>query len=161
MIGPIGRPYSSPLKSELPERQPLRGFFFCAGHFRRAIVANQQVWPMNLSRLYAEQLCPVCGFKLGFVPWQNGMPADKPCPCCGIHFGYDDANESSRANVYLTLRQRWISDGRRWWSADPVPPEYNPPWQLARVQTFESAPIVGEIEAVVSLPSYPAKDAAR
>jgi hypothetical protein len=91
---------------------------------------------MNLARLYAEQLCPVCGFKLDFKPWVNDVPKERPCPCCGIHFGDDDANKDERENVYLTFRQRWIKDGRRWWSAAPQPVDYNPPWQMARLEEF-------------------------
>jgi hypothetical protein len=90
---------------------------------------------MNLARLYDEQLCPACGFKLAFKPWNDGKAQDKPCPCCGIHFGHDDQNEAKRVATYLDWRERWIDEGRRWWSAGEPPIDFNPPWQLARVES--------------------------
>jgi hypothetical protein len=92
---------------------------------------------MNLARLYAEQICPVCGFKLDFQPWVNDVPTECPCPCCGTHFGYDDADKSKRERVYLEFRNRWIKDGRRWWSKPPAPPDYNPDQQLANLARLE------------------------
>ena len=38
-----------------------------------------------------EQLCPACGFNLGFRPWDGESPSDEICPCCHIQFGYHDA----------------------------------------------------------------------
>jgi hypothetical protein len=97
---------------------------------------------MNLARIFAEQLCPVCGFKLDFKPWAEAAAKEKEqvCPCCGIHFGYDDQNEKEREAVYLTWRERWIEDGRRWWSKIPAPVDFNPPWQLARLEHFANLP---------------------
>jgi hypothetical protein len=93
---------------------------------------------MNLARLYREQLCPACGYKLEFMPWKDGKAKEKPCPCCGIHFGHDDVNEEKREATYLLWRERWIDTGRRWWSAGAPPSDFNPPWQLARLESRAS-----------------------
>jgi hypothetical protein len=95
---------------------------------------------MNLARIYSEQGCPACGFKLDFTPWENGVAKDKPCPCCGIHFGYDDLHANKREVIYRTWRKRWIRMGRRWWANGEPLPEFNPPWQLARLQHLENEP---------------------
>jgi hypothetical protein len=92
---------------------------------------------VNLARLYAERICPACGFKLDFTPWQNGVATERPCLCCGIYFGYDDADESGRESIYLLWRQRWIEGGRRWWASREQPADFNPPWQLARLEVLE------------------------
>ena len=68
---------------------------------------------MNLARIFAEQLCPVCGYKLDFKPW-SGEDRERHCPCCGIHFGDDDADELKREATYLKWRDHWINNGRRW-----------------------------------------------
>jgi hypothetical protein len=62
--------------------------------------------------------CPVCGYdKL------KGLPEDfNICPCCGTEFGYDDHTVS-----HAELRQRWIDEGRQWWSSYTKPPaDWNP-----------------------------------
>ena len=89
---------------------------------------------MNLARIYAAQICPVCGFKLDFTPWDNGKQIDRDCPCCGITFGLDDHDEAHREATYLRLRKQWTENGRRWWSKKPQPEDYNPSWQLARLE---------------------------
>jgi hypothetical protein len=94
---------------------------------------------MNVARLYAEKLCPVCGFKLSFTPWEN--PAiGQHCPCCGMHFGLDDMDESRREQTYVESRMRWIKMGRLWWSRQPQPEDYNPVWQIARLEHFANLP---------------------
>jgi hypothetical protein len=95
---------------------------------------------MNLERLYEARVCPVCGYKLDFTPWATAGPTEQVCPCCGIHFGYDDLIAEQRQSVYITWRQRWIKNGRRWWSKNPVPADFNPPWQLARLERFANEP---------------------
>jgi hypothetical protein len=92
---------------------------------------------MNIARLYTEQICPACGFKLPFTPWEDGIAKERFCPCCGIHFGYDDADESKREAAYLEWRKRWIAMGRRWWAKGEPSPDYNPAWQLARLEHLE------------------------
>jgi hypothetical protein len=94
---------------------------------------------MNLAKLYAEQICPACGFKLDFTPWAGGEVREKFCPCCGIHFGYDDAKDSTREAVYLVWRKRWIVEGRRWWAKGEPSPDYNPAWQLERLEHLEKS----------------------
>ena len=49
-----------------------------------------------------EHFCPVCGFDLGFRPWDGPNPSDEICPCCGIQFGYHDAaggDEKGRGKI--------------------------------------------------------------
>ena len=92
---------------------------------------------MNLTQLYAEHICPVCGHTLGFAPWEGNKFQERACPCCGIHFGYDDRIESNRETVYLAWRQRWIEDGKRWWGENP-PPDYKPDEQLANLERREN-----------------------
>jgi Zn ribbon nucleic-acid-binding protein len=92
---------------------------------------------MNLTRLYAERICPVCGHKLDFVPWEGNEFQERACPCCGIHFGYDDRIESNREKVYLAWRQHWIDNDKRWWGKNP-PPDYKPDEQLAYLERLES-----------------------
>jgi len=93
---------------------------------------------MNLARLFEEKLCPVCGYKLDFMP-SEVAPYVRPCQCCGIHFGLDDADEIRRELTYLNWRRRWISMGRRWWGKSQ-PEDYNPAWQMARLEHFANEP---------------------
>jgi len=95
---------------------------------------------MNLARLYSERICPACGYKLDFQPWAKDESREQICPCCGIHFGLDDEDESRREQAYVLWRHRWISTGRRWWSNGPPPADYNPPWQLARLEQLANKP---------------------
>lgn len=78
--------------------------------------------------------CPVCGYKLDFVPWIDGVPADEMCPCCGIQFGYDDAcggNVANRELLYLQWRADWRSEGMPWKSKGiSAPSGWNPARQL-------------------------------
>ena len=85
---------------------------------------------MNLTRIFAAQLCPACGYKLDFQPWSVD-DIEHHCPCCGIHFGVDDKDEAQREVVYLTWRNRWLSTERRWWSKEPEPADYDPTSQMA------------------------------
>ncbi|HEX7289043.1 MAG TPA: hypothetical protein VF532_22855 [Candidatus Angelobacter sp.] len=56
-------------------------------------------------------LCPVCGYDLGFKPWDGEIPSDEICPSCGIQFGYADVagrNLTQRQAIYEEWRRRWI-----------------------------------------------------
>jgi hypothetical protein len=80
--------------------------------------------------------CPVCGFGLDFAPWIGDSPADELCPSCGIQFGYDDSNQSTKAERYRGWRTKWIDGGMNWFSAGTKKPEsWNPVEQLRHVQT--------------------------
>ncbi len=79
-------------------------------------------------------LCPVCGYKLDFRPWAVAKQRERPCPCCGIHFGQDDMLESQRESIYTAWRKRWISDGKRWWSKNPPPLDFDPDAQLSKLE---------------------------
>jgi hypothetical protein len=82
-------------------------------------------------------LCPVCGFDLGFPPWNGDSASDEICPSCGIQFGYDDASGGSAAErlaIYVRWRDEWRSNGMQWWSKGrKAPPEWDPSAQLRRV----------------------------
>jgi hypothetical protein len=60
--------------------------------------------------------CIVCGFDLGFKPWNEDSPSDEICPCCGIQYGYDDADNADlqRQQVYEQWRLRWVKGGMTW-----------------------------------------------
>jgi len=73
--------------------------------------------------------CPVCGYKLGFQPWEEGSPSDEICPSCGIQFGYDDVaggDISKRNEIYIKWRNNWELNGKKWNSANPKPKDWNP-----------------------------------
>jgi hypothetical protein len=71
-----------------------------------------------------ENLCPVCGFEMDEPPIHYNI-----CPCCGTEFGVNDVNAP-----ISKLRLTWIGDGMKWWSnVDPIPEQWNPFAQLARV----------------------------
>ncbi|SRR5579863_9477066 len=73
--------------------------------------------------------CPVCGFRLGFLPWGEfgNTASHEICPCCGIEFGFhDDAlldDPKDREKVWNDWRKRWIKEGMRWHSKSKAPPE--------------------------------------
>jgi hypothetical protein len=82
--------------------------------------------------------CIVCGFDLGFKPWNEDSPSDEICPCCGIQYGYDDADNADlqRQQVYEQWRLRWVKGGMTWWSKSRLPPAgWNPALQLRRLAT--------------------------
>jgi hypothetical protein len=88
-----------------------------------------------------EHLCPVCGFDLGFRPWDGESPSDEICPCCHIQFGYHDAvwgDIERRKNIYAKWRADWIGSGMVWdkGRSEP-PPGWNPAAQLKRVGVDE------------------------
>jgi hypothetical protein len=69
-------------------------------------------------------MCPVCGYELGFEPWQAELPSDEISPCCGTQFGYDDHRARGRSDheLYRQLREDWIANGMSWWSKSTPPP---------------------------------------
>jgi hypothetical protein len=80
--------------------------------------------------------CPVCGYDLGFEPWERGASSDEICPSCGIQFGYDDVPEGgglqgTREEIYAQWRSMWIERGMPWYSIGRPPPHaWNPRKQL-------------------------------
>ena len=78
-------------------------------------------------------ICPVCGYDLGYVPWDS----QEICPSCGMQFGYFDATPEGpegRRRIYAEWRQRWIADGMPWNDeGQPPPPDWNPTEQLKRL----------------------------
>jgi hypothetical protein len=86
-------------------------------------------------------LCPVCGFGLGFVPWEDGKPSYQVCPCCNTVFGYDD-DPQQRAmpmpHSYVELRDQWIREGCLWRGR----PEKRPPnWDRIRQMREAGIPL--------------------
>jgi hypothetical protein len=85
-------------------------------------------------------ICPVCGCELDFIPWDDDIPADEICPSCGIQFGYDDVpsasgNEGTREEIYTQWREKWILNGMRWYSQGRTPPDnWNPKAQLEKLE---------------------------
>lgn len=78
-------------------------------------------------------ICSVCGYKLGFLSWKNGSPADEICPSCGIQFGDDDmagGNLEKKKEIYVKWREKWVKDGMQWFSKRPKPLNWDPIQQL-------------------------------
>lgn len=88
-------------------------------------------------RFSRDNLCPVCGYDLGFPPWRGESASDEFCDSCGIQFGYHDAMSSDgpeeRARFYSAWREKWISRGMIWSSSGKAPAGWNPRKQLSRV----------------------------
>jgi DNA-directed RNA polymerase subunit RPC12/RpoP len=81
--------------------------------------------------------CPVCGYKLWFLPWEDDSPSDEICPSCGIQFGYSDAaggDEEKRLQLYKDWRKKWIDNGGIWNGAGiPKPENWDPIKQVKDV----------------------------
>ena len=80
--------------------------------------------------------CPVCGFGLGFRPWNEDSPSDEICPCCGIQFGYSDCaggDINRRQQLYREWRERWIGQGMQWKSVGERPAGWNAVQQLQNI----------------------------
>jgi rRNA maturation protein Nop10 len=84
-----------------------------------------------------KKFCPVCGYKLDFIPWEHFSPSDEICPSCGIQFGYDDfagGNMKQRHLIYKEWRKKWIQAGMPWYSQGFLPPEkWDPLQQLSNI----------------------------
>lgn len=82
-------------------------------------------------------LCPVCGYNLGFKAWDGESASDEICPCCGIQFGYTDfagGELEKRKELYLSYRAEWIKNGMKWQSVGIDPPtSWNPINQLKKI----------------------------
>lgn len=79
-------------------------------------------------------LCPVCGFDLGFPPWEGQSASDEICPCCFIQFGYDDWKIEQRLEIYRAWRNRWIQEGMKWRGISTRPSkDWDPIEQLRRI----------------------------
>ena len=79
----------------------------------------------------------MCGYDLGFRPWDGRLPSFELCPSCGIQFGYDDhavwEDASLRESIYLEWRRKWIRAGMPWSSVgQEPPPNWEPRKQLVR-----------------------------
>jgi len=80
--------------------------------------------------------CPVCGFDLGFKPWDGDSASDEICPCCGIQFGYTDmagGDINPRQQLYREWRERWIGQGMQWKSVRKRPADWNAVRQLQNI----------------------------
>jgi len=74
------------------------------------------------------ELCPVCGYHLGTLPWKHREPSGIRCPCCGIEFGRDDWEQGEAgdtralADLYRKWRKNWIINGIKWSDRETPPP---------------------------------------
>ena len=84
------------------------------------------------------QFCPVCGYDLGFMPWEDISASDEICPCCGIQYGYDDMAEGDickRHAIYEEWQARWIREGMPWKSIGINQPDnWDPVKQLKNLK---------------------------
>ena len=82
-------------------------------------------------------LCPVCGYDLGFPPWKDRSASHDNCMCCLIEFGYHDWCEGKpelRSAAYDTWRKKWITEGMKWHGGRRKPPEgWDPVEQLKQI----------------------------
>jgi hypothetical protein len=81
--------------------------------------------------------CPVCGYDLGFKPWDGDSASFEICPSCGIQFGYTDAaggDTIRRQLLYQQWRKRWIGQGMPWNSASERPAGWNAATQLRNIE---------------------------
>jgi len=82
-------------------------------------------------------LCPVCGYDLGFAPWESEISSQEICPCCGIQYGLDDAaggDLTKRASIYNKWRKKWQDNGMPWSGIGvPRPDPWNPSEQVERI----------------------------
>jgi hypothetical protein len=82
------------------------------------------------------KFCPICGYDLGFLPWDYGSPSFEICPSCGIQCGYSDASggsEDMRIQLYKDWRKDWIDNGSKWQSSRECPEDWNPQKQLQNI----------------------------
>lgn len=78
-------------------------------------------------------VCPACGFRLDFPPWNGDSSSDEMCPCCWIQFGYDDASPAGRDEAYVRWREAWKVAGMPWRGKGRGAPEHWDPAVQVRV----------------------------
>jgi len=82
--------------------------------------------------------CPVCGYDLGFPPWEGDFPSDEICPCCAIQYGYDDmagGDINKRNMIYNERRNLWIKEGMLWKSIGTKQPDnWDPAKQIKNLK---------------------------
>lgn len=67
--------------------------------------------------------CLICNYDGLFEePYSNGIASDEICPCCGFQYGYDDFDDN-KDKLYENWREKWISNGCKWYSRGRKPPE--------------------------------------
>jgi hypothetical protein len=86
----------------------------------------------TLEQGHKPYICPVCGYpKLSEPPMNFSI-----CSCCGTEFEYDDFT-----TPYSVLRNRWLTNGAKWFSPEELPPAgWKPMEQLADLQYLNSGP---------------------
>lgn len=93
-----------------------------------------------MNKIKYDYYCPVCGFKLDFLPWDAGTPSFEICPCCFIQFGYEDAaggEEERRVSIYREYRDYWMRSGMIWNSmGEERPLNWDPRKQLQNIGIF-------------------------
>jgi hypothetical protein len=80
------------------------------------------------------EICPACGFSLGFKLWDGDLASFEICPCCFMQFGYDDfagGDALRREQMYSEWRHRWIAEGHPWRGAATPPAGWDARKQLS------------------------------
>ncbi len=99
-----------------------------------------------MGTLNRENLCPVCGFDLGFRAWHRGSGSQEICPSCGIQFGYSDAaggDPVKRKELHIKWRKAWTAKGCKWSDNNEEgihpPSGWDPREQLKRIGQSDEA----------------------
>lgn len=78
-------------------------------------------------------ICPVCGYDgLEEEPYINGGEAGsfEICSCCKFQFGYYPKK------TIPEYRERWISDGAKWFYEEDKPENWNLKEQLKNINIY-------------------------
>lgn len=80
-----------------------------------------------------ENNCRVCGFYLNNPPWGNDgeSPSYEICPCCGVEFG----NEDYTIESIKKYRNKWLTEGAKWFSPEKKPVNWNKESQYNDIPT--------------------------
>jgi hypothetical protein len=87
-------------------------------------------------------MCPVCGFFGLSRPAVNagGVGCLEPCVCCGFEEGFDNL-ALVPGWTHESWREKWKSEGMKWWSPSfPPPSNWDPHNQLEYVESGGTDP---------------------
>lgn len=76
--------------------------------------------------------CRVCGLIQDEYPWgEDGKTSSfNICSCCAVTFGYEDNNTLST----IKYREKWVADGKVWFSPEEKPNDWDFEEQFKSVQ---------------------------
>ena len=66
--------------------------------------------------------CPVCLYPK--IKENPALETYEICPSCGIEYGYQDGGPKPKKYYYKRLRERWINNGKLWWSNHTKKPDW-------------------------------------